>query len=66
MGEHEGRLLTKQGSEWTNDLGQTFPAAPLYRCECACGWRGAAWYSAPSRARGHYDRHVEEVMADGG
>ena len=24
-------LQTKKGSEWTNDLGQTFPAAPLYR-----------------------------------
>jgi hypothetical protein len=42
-------LKTKQGSEWTNDLGETFPAAPLFRFEDENG-RGGCWYSTVEKA----------------
>jgi hypothetical protein len=57
--QHAPSLLTRQGSEWTNELGQTFPAAPLYRCECSCGWRGAAWFASKERAVHTFKRHAE-------
>ena len=55
---HTQNVLVKQGTEWTNDLGQTFPAVELYRCECSCGWHGAAWYSTVERAQSHFERHL--------
>ena len=58
---HEPQVHTKQGLEWTNDLGQTFPAQPLYRFGCSCGWAGAAWYASAGRAQSHYERHLESV-----
>jgi hypothetical protein len=61
--QHNVSMLKKQGSEWTNDLGQTFPAIPLYRCECSCGWKGAAWYGSKERAHSHYARHIERILA---
>ena len=58
---HRPVILTKQGQPWQNDLGQHFPAVPLYRFACPCGWKGAAWYKDAGRAQGHYDRHLETV-----
>lgn len=60
METHAQNILTKQGDEWTNNLGQTFPAVPLYRAECSCGWHGLAWYATIGRAQGHYERHLAQ------
>ena len=62
MEMHDGTILTKQGSEWTNDLGQTFPPQTLYRCECSCGWKGAAWYTTEDRAVSHFGRHLPDDL----
>lgn len=50
-------LNTKQGSEWTNDLGQTFPAAPLYRFEDENG-EGGCWYSTLELAETSWTRWI--------
>ena len=50
-------LNTKQGSEWTNDEGQTFPAAPLYRFEDENG-EGGCWYSTIEQAEVSWGRWV--------
>lgn len=56
---HTARHLTKQGTEWTNDLGETFPAELLHRYECSCSWKGQAWYTTAERAYAHFERHLE-------
>lgn len=50
-------LKTKQGSEWTNDEGQTFPAATLYRFEDENG-QGGCWYSTLGRAETSWTRWI--------
>lgn len=64
MKQHTAQLLSKLGSEWTNDLGETFPAAPLYRYECSCGWKGQAWYASEERAASHFDRHAFPLIEE--
>lgn len=64
--KHQPQAECKQGTEWTNEYGQTFPAMPLYRYTCKCGWEGAAWYVSVDRAFGHYRRHVEGATDDRG
>jgi hypothetical protein len=59
---HTPVVMSKQGNAWRNDLGQSFPAAPLYRAACSCGWEGAAWYQSRDRAISHYDRHISEWL----
>ena len=51
-------LNTKQGSEWTNDEGVTFPAATLYRFEDENG-EGGCWYESLERAETSWNRWVE-------
>lgn len=48
-------LQRKQGSEWTNDLGQTFPAAPLYRFVSPTDTSGC-WYETLARAEASWNR----------
>jgi uncharacterized protein YqjF (DUF2071 family) len=56
-------LEVKQGSEWTNDLGQTFPAAPLYRYVDENG-KGGCWYSTIEHAERSWQRRVSsQVLA---
>jgi len=50
-------LNTKQGSEWTNDEGQTFPAATLYRFEDENG-EGGCWFESLERAETSWQRWV--------
>jgi hypothetical protein len=64
--QHHPEMLQKMGHEWTNDLGQRFPATLLFRCECSCGWRGAAWYTSKDRALGFYERHLQTTLATSG
>lgn len=51
-------LNTKQGSEWTNDEGQTFPAQTLYRFEDENG-EGGCWYASLEAAGKSWERWVE-------
>ena len=60
MTVHVRETQQKMGHAWTNGV-ETFPATPLYRCTCTCGWQGAAWYSTPERAARHHERHLEAV-----
>ena len=50
-------LNTKQGSEWTNDEGQTFPAQTLYRFEDENG-EGGCWYTTIERAEVSWGRWI--------
>ena len=51
-------LQIKQGSEWTNDLGQTFPAAPLYQFTDENGDGSGVWYSTVERAESSWARWI--------
>ena len=48
-------LNTKQGSEWTNDEGQTFAAQTLYRFTDENG-QGGCWYTTLERAETSWER----------
>lgn len=50
-------LATKQGIEWTNDLGQSFPAATLYRFEDGNG-QGGCWFNSVDRAEASWELYI--------
>ena len=57
-------LNTKQGSEWTNDEGQTFPARTLYRFTDENG-EGGCWFDSLERAETSWERWVAGAPARG-
>ncbi len=61
-------LKVRQGSEWTNDYGQKFPAIPLYAVDCRCGRRehNALTYTADkAKAYAKYeDRIIRQDAKD--
>jgi hypothetical protein len=53
-------LQTKQGTEWTNDAGQTFPAQTLYRFVDENG-KGGCWYGTLERAEMSWTRWLQSA-----
>jgi hypothetical protein len=58
---HEPAVFTKWASAYTTDEGEEVEDHLLFRFECSCGWKGAAWYASKERARGHFERHHNEA-----
>lgn len=59
---HEPRLIVTHSRGWTLDSGARVPPHDLHRYACSCGWEGGASYAQESKAREHFDRHIERAM----
>ena len=58
---HEPVELRKVTPGYRTDDGRDQAAQLVRRFECSCGWKGACWYGSRQRARGHFDRHIEDA-----